>query len=617
MDAASFHLRRQPIPLHTKEPSTGAFVNRRPFVEALENRAYLAGVAFFPFTQVPTGQFPNSVAAADLSGNGKQDVVTSNYGDGTVSVLMGNGDGTFQPAVNYPVGNGPRSVVLADVNGDGKPDIIVANSGTNPADTSNTDINTVSVLLNNGNGTFAPKVDYPTGLNPSAVAVGDMNNDGRPDLIVTSATGNNVEILLNEGNGTFGPRANFPTAVRPLAVAVADLSGNGDLDVVTANVGNNSVSVLLGRGDGTLKARVNYATGSFPQNLVLQDINQDKKIDIVVACRGSSTVNILLGHGNGAFASNTVYPSGGGAYGLAVHDLNGDNLPEIITSDQAARFVNVMLRSKMHSFFPQVSYKVGFGNEGVAVADFNGDGQPDLAIASFNDSSISVLINNSKSLTLQKTAVKLTASSMQVTEGATVNFTATVTSGNAVPTGNVVLYDGDSGIATAALVNKVATFSIANLAVGEHSLNAYFPGDSTFAANSSANISVLVTAAAPGPDLVATFVNTPAALVAGQPVAVSISVTNQGNQVARGSITNELFASPDDVLDNSAIPLTISGAIKKARLRLLPGRSVILTGRIMAPANATAGDVFLLAEIDVSNSVNESDTTNNGTVTSI
>jgi tungstate transport system substrate-binding protein len=148
-----------------------------------------AGVlpSFIPGAVCPTGSNPYSVAATDLNGDARPDLIVSNNGSYTVSVLLNNGSGTFAPKVDYPTGTSPRSVAATDLNGDSRPDIVVANEGSN----------TVSVLLNNGSGTFAPKVDYPTGTGPRSVAATDLNGDARPDIVVANEDGNTVSVLLN------------------------------------------------------------------------------------------------------------------------------------------------------------------------------------------------------------------------------------------------------------------------------------------------------------------------------------------------------------------------------------------------------------------------------------
>ncbi|MER7810895.1 FG-GAP-like repeat-containing protein [Streptomyces sp900116325] len=194
------------------------------------------GGTFAPKADVPTGTGPNSVAVGDFNGDGDLDLATANINGPTVSVLLNNGDGTFAPKTDYPTGTVPASVAVGDFNGDGDLDLATANEGAF----------TVSVLLNNGDGTFAPKADYGTGDFPVSVAVGDFNGDGRLDLVTANSGGSadTVSVLLNNGDGTFGAKTNYTTGSFPLSVAVGDFNG-GLPDLVSANAGANTVSVLL------------------------------------------------------------------------------------------------------------------------------------------------------------------------------------------------------------------------------------------------------------------------------------------------------------------------------------------------------------------------------------
>lgn len=192
------------------------------------------------------GSNPISIAVADVNGDGKSDLFTAHNGNGTVGVLLGNGNGTFAAAVAYGTGsNNPISIAVADVNSDGKLDLLTANQGSS----------TVGVLLGNGNGTFQPMATYSTGPSsfPYSIAVADVNGDGKPDLLTTNFILSTVGVLLGNGNGTFQAATNYNTGGNsaPYSIAVADVNGDGKPDLLTANNGNNTVGVLLGNGNGT------------------------------------------------------------------------------------------------------------------------------------------------------------------------------------------------------------------------------------------------------------------------------------------------------------------------------------------------------------------------------
>src|SRR5262249_11018670 len=213
-----------------------------------------------------------------------------------VSVLVGNGDGTFQAAVNFGAGVGPRSVAVGDFNGDGVQDLAVANSGFVSTN--------VSVLLGNGDGMFQAAVNFGVGNFPVSVAVGDFNGDGVQDLaVVNGGVGyNGVSVLLGNGDGTFQAAVNFGAGVTPVSVAVGDFNGDGVRDLVVANFFiSNNVSVLLGNGDGTFQAVVSFGAGSFPRSVAVGDFNGDGRQDLAVANQDSIDVSVLLGNGDRKF----------------------------------------------------------------------------------------------------------------------------------------------------------------------------------------------------------------------------------------------------------------------------------------------------------------------------
>jgi hypothetical protein len=206
--------------------------------------------SFAPHVDYPVGANPAWMLAADLNLDGKLDLVTANAGDDNISVLLGKGDGTFQPATNYvlTVGANPYQVAVGDFNHDGKPDLAVADFNTN----------TISILIGNGDGTFQPHVEYATTTSPFGIVVGDFNGDGALDLAVTDITTTNANcfvsgsecpgtasLLFGNGDGTFQPHADYPVGLSPLGLAAADLNGDGGADLAVANSDSGTVSLLL------------------------------------------------------------------------------------------------------------------------------------------------------------------------------------------------------------------------------------------------------------------------------------------------------------------------------------------------------------------------------------
>jgi hypothetical protein len=207
----------------------------------------------FPGKQHLTGLEPHSVAVGDLNGDGKSDLVTANYSDNNVSVLLGGGLGDFATSVNFAAGVGPHEVAIGDFDGDGDADLATANFGTND----------VSVLLGNGLGGFSAATGFAVGTGPWSVAIGDFNGDSKLDLVTANSGSNNVSVLLGNGLGAFGAATNFAVASYPRSIAVGDLNNDGKLDLVAANRDSNNVSGCLATAWGAAAA-ANFAVGFRP-----------------------------------------------------------------------------------------------------------------------------------------------------------------------------------------------------------------------------------------------------------------------------------------------------------------------------------------------------------------
>jgi hypothetical protein len=327
------------------------------------------------------------VALADLNGDGKLDAVTANYGGASVSVLLGNGDGTFQPAVNFAAGANASTVAVADFNGDHIPDLAVGHFSASAT--------TVSVLLGVGDGTFKAPVDYTVGQSPIWVIVTDLNGDHIPDLVAANNDSASISVLLGNGDGTFQLAQSYAVGRNPIGLAAADFNGDQHPDLVVANSGPDTISILFGNGDGTFQAPVDYPVGKNPAGPAVGDFNGDGAPDLVIASMNSNDLTILLNDGHGGFQVSATYQVGSTPIGAALGDFNGDGHIDLVVGyyNFTNANVTVLLGNGDGTFQTPVDYGADVGPVGVAVGDLNGDGAPDLVAANATTSDISVLLN--------------------------------------------------------------------------------------------------------------------------------------------------------------------------------------------------------------------------------
>jgi hypothetical protein len=350
------------------------------------------GLAFANVSTLGIGNVPDSVAVGDFNRDGIPDLAVLNSVDGTVSIFLGNGGGTFAAAPNSPVtvGSTPVSVVVGDFNGDGIPDLAVLNSGT------------VSILLGNGDGTFAIAPNSPIGgVGGYSVAAGDFNRDGKLDLAFAGL------ILLGNGDGTFttAPNSSASFGSFPVSIATGDFNGDDIPDLAIADLEGSAVTILLGNGDGTFIAAAGspVTVGSEPHSVAVGDFNGDGKLDVAAVGYNDTNVAILLGKGDGTFQaavnSSVVYDYS--SVSVAVGDFNRDGKPDLAIALEDSGFydtntVLVLLGNGDGTFSvpSNGAVTVGTNPESVAVADFNGDGVPDLAVANSYSNNVSILQTN-------------------------------------------------------------------------------------------------------------------------------------------------------------------------------------------------------------------------------
>jgi hypothetical protein len=449
------------------------------------------------------GPNPYSVATSDFNGDGFPDlaVAASNCPASPpacgVAIILGNGDGTFQPPTQYSTGNStdPRSIVVGDFNGDGKPDLAVANYLAN----------TVSVMLGAGDGSFGSPTDFSVGSEPTSVATGDFNGDGKLDLAVTNFDSKTVSVLLGKGDGTFTQAPNSPYTVGngPIAVAAADLREDSKLDLIVIDEGDNNVTILLGNGDGTFTVQPNPPTvGGNPLSVVAGDFNGDGIPDLAVADFLSQEVSVLLGNGDGSFQAAKPYPTGANPQSIVAANFNGDSKLDLAVTSTPSQgspgnVVSLLLGNGDGTFgTPELPFQLfgtGYLSYSAVVGDFNNDGAADLAVANGGSNTVSLLLN------VQGTAMTFASSGAPSSQyGSTVTLTTTVSesvsNGFGPPTGTVTFMNGSTVIGSGTLSNGEALISPADLPVGMDLLSAVYSGDSNYQKHAMSLTQVITTA---------------------------------------------------------------------------------------------------------------------------
>jgi hypothetical protein len=337
---------------------------------------------------------PVALALGDFNRDGKIDLVTANSGNDNVSVFLGDGTGSFSLTGQSPFGAGttPAAVAIGDFNRDGIPDLAVANSGGD---------NSVSIFLGNGDGTFDPALPPTVGVGtgPRGVVTGDFNGDGKLDLAVTNNGDDTVSILLGNGNGTFGAKTDFNTGDGPRGVVAADFNRDGVLDLAIADQTDGKIVILLGNGDGTFGPKDDFGVHDAPVSIAVGDFDEDGILDLAVANSGSGDVSVLLGKENGTFGAKTDFPVGNAPSAVVAGDWDGDGNLDLAVTNKNDDNVSTLFGDGAGGFSSIIAtafgspFTVGAAPSALVAGDFNRDGKLDLATANADDDNVSVLLN--------------------------------------------------------------------------------------------------------------------------------------------------------------------------------------------------------------------------------
>ena len=530
------------------------------------------------------GNFADSVAVGDFNKDGLLDIAVSYLQDNSVRVLLNNGTGAsnFNTATVYPVGNQPYSVVSGDLNGDGYPDLVAVNSNISSP------VGTISVLLNNKNGTFAPAVTYNVGKQPYQVAIGDINGDGIPDLAVTNYDDNSVSILFGSKAGTFTVQpTTLATCANPYGVALGNFKKGSDFPSVAVTCFHTAqLEVFPNNGNGTFGTPFITPTNTNPASLVVGDFNRDGQLDIVVGNTSANNVSFFAGNGDNTFAAGVTSPSLNFPDSIAAGDFNGDGILDIVGVAPNYNSVEVTLGKGDGTFgtFQQRSagqFTAKTQPWALAVGDFNNDGQLDIITANTfhqvniaspayqgrylaqypanpaGNPSISVLTNASAALvSLSVAPPNNTFPLPDNNTGVVIQSTVQPAYSGGTPTGSII-FENSAGtpLGTGPYTldgGGVASYPVGHLGSGTYVFTSLYSGDSNFQPTTASGASFAVTVA--GTPVTLTL--SPASVPYGTTFSANVTVTGTaGLGVPTGTLT--IYSSTGFILGN--VTLAASG----------------------------------------------------------
>jgi hypothetical protein len=451
-----------------------------------------------------TGGLPRTIAIGDLDGDGNQDIVVGDQGllgAGTLDIFWGNGDGTFAPRQSFllptppfPAGiSEPTELVIADLDGDSSPEILVGDAPRH-----------VVIVKYAGNRQFtvANEINVVLGDFRPVIAVGDLNGDSQPDIVIANigvhSSGSVIFVALNQGSLNFAAPVDYGSVQNPNGIAIGDLNSDGKPDIVVSSAfstfpgnHNNTVSVFTGNGDGTFQPAVQYPAFSDPLGVQLADFNGDGKLDVAEITQplggsGGSTAGLLL-NSSGALTLGTSVQTDPSTASLVLADVNQDGRKDFII---AASNVDVILNNGNGTLGAVQAIPVLTAAGDVAAGDLNGDGRIDLAAVNVNSPAMTVILNNGGAAG-SPTQTTLTATPNPASFGSDVTLQATVTSNSGTPTGTVAFTVDGSPAGQVALSNGVAALVLQNVHAATHQIRAVYAGNATFAP-SSANSSFVM-----------------------------------------------------------------------------------------------------------------------------
>lgn len=372
---------------------------------------YCTGIvsnSFAPKVNFATGFSPNGIAIGDLDGDGKTDLSVANKNSNTISVFKNtslSGTVSYSPKADFTTGTKPYGIAISDLDGDGKLDLVVTNYSSN----------TVSIFKNTstiGTISFAPKVDLTTETGPHGIIIGDLNQDGKPDLSVGNESSNTISVFKNtstSGNISFALKVDFATGSDPWGISLGDLDGDGKPDLAVTNVFNcgntcNTVSVFRNTSSGgniLFATKIDFASGVNPAGVAITDIDGDGKSDLAVANSGSNSLSLFKNTssiGTISFSAKVDFTAGSNPLNISFGDLNGDGKVDLAATNSSANTISIFKNTSISgtiSLAPKVDYSMGSGANPVDlfISDLDGDGISDLGITNGSANTLSTIRN--------------------------------------------------------------------------------------------------------------------------------------------------------------------------------------------------------------------------------
>lgn len=337
----------------------------------------------FTSAAVAAGDGPRAAVLFDLNRDGNRDLAVVSLFDSTISLILGDGMGTFTRLRNVDVTQlAPHGIATGDFNEDGILDLVTANR----------DSNTMGLFLADGQGGLRDPTIFATGKGPRWIAVADFNEDNHADLAITNRDDDNVTIMLGDGLGGFRSAAAVASGDGPVPVLAADLDNDGFIDLAVGNDIGDTLVVLLGDGEGQFTASAPVSVADAPKNIAIGDLNQDGLSDLAVAGVLGEAVTVLFADGDGGFTT-TTYPAGAAPFAVVIEDFDGDGISDMAVGDGVNDSVLILLNQGSGVFAPAQSFPAGLAPHDLLSDDFNGDGRPDLAVVNTGDDNVTILLN--------------------------------------------------------------------------------------------------------------------------------------------------------------------------------------------------------------------------------